>query len=259
MPRVLRNLRIDEVSAVSRGAGEGVRIMLMKRDDAQPPRTVGKRFSECMAEADAVADVAKATAHRNRHGHHQFVGALFEHLHDRLAGLRRKHGFEKSAKETQMDIHKALVSLVQEHGLHAVAKSVVEQGRAPCTEAEFTAVVTEYAKGEHPELSAAAAFTRLYESDALVRQAFQVAKANSFAEVAMDMTPTVISGGEWRDDADAAEAMAQLAEIGRKMAPAATAAKQFALAFEDPKNSALAQRAHRRPTAPAGSAYQYPR
>lgn len=33
MPKVLRRLRINEVSSVTRGAGEGVQIMLMKRDD----------------------------------------------------------------------------------------------------------------------------------------------------------------------------------------------------------------------------------
>ena len=36
--RLLRNLRINEVSAVDRGAGEGVKIVLMKRDD-EPPRS----------------------------------------------------------------------------------------------------------------------------------------------------------------------------------------------------------------------------
>ena len=33
MPRLLRNLRIDEISSVDRGAGEGCRIMLYKRDN----------------------------------------------------------------------------------------------------------------------------------------------------------------------------------------------------------------------------------
>lgn len=35
-PRLLTDLQIDEVSSVSRGAGEGVRVMLMKRNDAKP-------------------------------------------------------------------------------------------------------------------------------------------------------------------------------------------------------------------------------
>src|ERR1700730_14653429 len=33
MARILTKLRIDEVSAVDRGAGDGVKIVLMKRDD----------------------------------------------------------------------------------------------------------------------------------------------------------------------------------------------------------------------------------
>ncbi len=33
MPRILRNLKINEVSGVDKGAGRGVKIMLMKRDD----------------------------------------------------------------------------------------------------------------------------------------------------------------------------------------------------------------------------------
>jgi hypothetical protein len=38
MPKVLSKLRIDEISAVSRGAGENVRIVLMKRDDSDGRR-----------------------------------------------------------------------------------------------------------------------------------------------------------------------------------------------------------------------------
>lgn len=37
MPRILEKLRIREVSAVDRGAGEGVKVMLMKRDADLPP------------------------------------------------------------------------------------------------------------------------------------------------------------------------------------------------------------------------------
>ena len=34
MPRILKNIRIDEVSAVTKGAGEGTRVVLMKREDS---------------------------------------------------------------------------------------------------------------------------------------------------------------------------------------------------------------------------------
>jgi hypothetical protein len=37
MPRILTKLKIDEVSAVSRGAGQGCTVVLAKRDDEKPP------------------------------------------------------------------------------------------------------------------------------------------------------------------------------------------------------------------------------
>ena len=41
-PKILTQLRIDEISCVDRGAGDGVKIVLMKRDDPKetPPRTI---------------------------------------------------------------------------------------------------------------------------------------------------------------------------------------------------------------------------
>jgi hypothetical protein len=48
--RVLTKLRIDEVSAVDRAAGEGTRIVLMKRDDT------GRSFNDFMAKADVADD-----------------------------------------------------------------------------------------------------------------------------------------------------------------------------------------------------------
>lgn len=46
MPKILTRLRIDEVSSVDRGAGEGVKIMLMKRNEDKPMSTkISKMFS----------------------------------------------------------------------------------------------------------------------------------------------------------------------------------------------------------------------
>ena len=142
-----------------------------------------------------------------------------------------------------MDMTKALVGLMKSYGGPlAACKVIVDQGEAPCTEAELVGAISEFVGGD-------VAFAKLFEGDATVRKAIAIAKAETFAEAALDMTPTVISSGEWRDEGDSAEAMKQLAEIGRRMAPSATAAKQFELAFSDPKNVALANRAHRRPSA----------
>jgi hypothetical protein len=200
--------------------------------------------------ASKVADLLVET------GRYPHRAAALDHLlHDKRgqALLTRMH-----KKDEPMDILKELVSIMKDcGGLHAFAKSVCDRGRAPCSEAEFTAAVTEFAKGEHPELSADAAFSRVYcdpgEQGVMLRKALALAKETTW----LDLQPTVISGGEWRDADDAEQAMRQLAEIGRRMAPSATPEKQFAVAFEDPKNAALAQRAHRRPQ--ATTSFPFPR
>lgn len=54
MPNILRRLKIDEVSSVDRGAGEGVNITLLKRDDDKPADaekpSLGTRVSEFFAD-----------------------------------------------------------------------------------------------------------------------------------------------------------------------------------------------------------------
>jgi hypothetical protein len=50
MPRILRRLKINEVSSVDRGAGEGVHIMLMKRDDELDDETLAYLKREFSAE-----------------------------------------------------------------------------------------------------------------------------------------------------------------------------------------------------------------
>jgi hypothetical protein len=64
-----------------------------------------------------------------------------------------------------------------------------------------------------------------------------------------DFQPVVVTGGDLRDEDDSRQAWAELAKIGAKMAPTATPERQWALAFEDPKNISLATRVHKRPAA----------
>jgi hypothetical protein len=47
MARILTKLRIDEVSSVDRGAGEGVRVVLMKRHDDTPHRETLRQIFGC--------------------------------------------------------------------------------------------------------------------------------------------------------------------------------------------------------------------
>jgi hypothetical protein len=52
MPRKLTRLRIDEVSSVDKGAGEGVKIILMKRDNGDDTRQGMLLFNDIMHKAD---------------------------------------------------------------------------------------------------------------------------------------------------------------------------------------------------------------
>jgi hypothetical protein len=167
-----------------------------------------------------------------------------------------------------MNTQQELASIMKDcGGAVSLCKGIVDRGRSPCGEHELVAALTKYASDLRPELRPDTAFAKLFENES-VRRACAVAKSAPFAGMVLDymphvvgaeaFQPQVISGGDWRDEDDRRQAWDQLARIGRQMAPTATPERQWALAFEDPKNIALALRVHRRPTAPAGGVYAFP-
>src|ERR1700720_1771476 len=72
-PQVLRNLRIDEVSAVDKGAGVGTRIALFKRDDTPRRKSADDNVAVFETEIDDDSPQA-ADAERERVQH--LVSAL---------------------------------------------------------------------------------------------------------------------------------------------------------------------------------------
>ena len=150
----------------------------------------------------------------------------------------------------------SLENIAKTHGVAGVvqiAKNIVEEQKSfRIAEEEFCKLIDAAARVAHPELGARA-FEKVYEHNPVLAKAIAVIKAASW----LDLQPQVISGGDLRDEDDREQAMRQLAEIGRKMAPSATPERQFVLAFEDPKNAALVAKAHRRPT--ATTYYEFPR
>jgi hypothetical protein len=174
MARVLSKLCIDEVSAVTRGAGEDCRIVLMKRaygPDATPADTLrafpnpkrGRSFNDVMKdEADASGeDVTKAEEPR---GHHDLAGALVRHLHDRLTRRREAHGFTKTAKE--QPIMDTVHSIMKDcGGPVAFAKTICDTGRSyGVSESEFVDSAGRHAS-ELYGLPGDRAFAKLCESD----------------------------------------------------------------------------------------------
>jgi hypothetical protein len=202
-----------------------------------------------------MTDITKAHQHR---GPHELAASLVQHLHDRLDRHRERHGYTKAAKETPSMSHSEFVqNVVKQYGIVALAKSMVQDQKSyGLDEHQFTRLATEHAQRLYPNDRPDAAFSKLYQSEESVRRACAVAKAMPFVA---DVTPLVVGGDAAQDVDDPTEAIAQLKQLGARKWPTATEAQQFANAFTDPVNATLAAKAHRRPTAPAGGIYPYPR
>jgi hypothetical protein len=275
MARVLTKLRIDEVSAVTAGAGEGVRVLLMKRHDTgRSQERQARSFNAIMAKAEAddgddagggditnqhpVIQAARLLVASGKFGDH---GDALDFLLNKPTGqalLTRLKAADQPAKDYPMDTSEHLDIIMKRFGPVEFAKHIVETGSAPCTEAEFVSAVTKHAHALRPELRPDQAFAKLYEAEESVRRAVAVAKAMPFV---FDDTPLQVGGidaqNEANDDTEASEAYRQLAALGQQRWPNERADVQFSRAFG--LRPDLAVKAHRRPTAPVGGAYPMPR
>jgi hypothetical protein len=171
------------------------------------------------------------------------------HHRDGIA-MARTH---KAAKESTMST--SLGDILKTYGATRICKHICEVGKTGYGEHELVAALTKYAAEQHPELTEAQAFAKLYEN-ASVWRAIAIAKTMPFVA---DLTPLMVGGEDARDLSDESGAIKQLQKLGADKWPTLSEAQQFANAFSDPVNAALAQRAHRRPTAPPGGAYPFPR
>jgi hypothetical protein len=138
-------------------------------------------------------------------------------------------------------------------GIIPLAKRIVAKGTTDITEHELTQLVVDAAKREHPDLSDAQAFSKMFgaanPTGDTLRRAVQVAKV---AQVAGD-------DGDADDAAEALDELHRLAEQHHRSNPELTPQQSFARIFADPRNAALAARAHRRPVANEKNAFPFPR
>jgi hypothetical protein len=279
MARVLTKLRIDEVSAVDRAAGEGTKIVLMKR--AEPHVEEAARASRrayflkiFTSKADAADDGDDD------------AGSLADHLIVELARLLVASGkFSNNAdalnyvlntRHGAALLHRVrigkddppmqdnLAKIAKDIGIVGVAKAIVsEQRNYGISESEFVGLVTAHAAKQHPGLRPDSAFAKLYESEESVRRACGVLKAMPFVA---DLTPVMVGSPaamhEAVSDTESSEAYAQLETMAARMRESSSgfsfsADQAFARVFTDPKNAVLAAKAHRRPS--PTTSFQFPR
>jgi hypothetical protein len=271
MPRILTKIRIDEVSAVDRAAGEGTKIVLMKRHDAPTEAASRRAFFLKIFKADAADDGDDDAGDRSddagsladhpivqiarllvANGHKADIASALHYLLNTSHGGALLHRVSTLKGET-MRTTETVESILKDCGPVSFCKAIVDRGRAPCDEAELVAALTKYASEQHPEKSPAQAFAELYKTESVWR-ACAIAKAMPFV---FDDAPLMVGGTAAQDLNDPSEAIAQLRQIGRDRWPTASEAQQFANAMTDPKNAVLAAKAHRRPS--PTTSFEFPR
>src|SRR5262249_17329316 len=214
-------------------------------DDEDVCPEFGKRHTDGGEHhASQVADMLVET------GKHPDRAAALDHLFHTANGQALLRRMRKSYQEESPVSKTAnLADLAKRAGVVAIAKAIVDEDHSfGITEPELTDLVIAEAKKNHPELTDAQAFAKVYseqsEAGVVLRRAFQVAKNSAYHNAIEDA------------EKDAAAACAELTAIGKARWPSLSRAQQFAPAFET--NPAIAKRAHRRPSAFRSTSFAQP-
>jgi len=232
MTRILTKLQINEVSSVDKGAGEGVKVMLYKRDDtpqgpllfddimhkatdaAPPEASLSDKLDELVAELVAAA--------RPHHINPMRARRWLLTTGPGQALLLQRATKKKEQQMPQVDIGKLLE--ITEHGLNAQVTP---------------------RDGE----SFAKAFSRKYETDESYRRQWQNHQDTKMMlslskKTTATMTPTSTEVGSSLVADDSAEAVRLLTEMAEQ------SGRSFEVEFAAPENAALAARTytmHNRP------------
>jgi hypothetical protein len=246
MPRVLRKLRIDEISAVDRGAGEGCKVVLYKRDDepsfyqqlfARKPAVRKARYRDVFPGSrlhrieNLTREEAKHFLLHDRHGRALLrdAGGDIDELADHIveASMRPTEKREVSNMDSTTRIEKNLRAM---------------------GEAAFTKIVTDYARKQFPTLTREQAFSKVFTAEdaegQAIRRCWQLSKQGI-----LDEDSAADAAGEVEDDA--MDQLEELAADERKRNPKLTKAQAFAKAYTDPANAGIAakERQQNRPRA----------
>jgi hypothetical protein len=236
MVRVLRNLKITEVSAVDRGAGDGCRVVLFKRDTPDNGNdddedyaaalaflmhtphgsALVRRFFPQGADTDDIERLARLVAHvmraRASNGDDE-PSDPFQPWADIIGNNTEKKVSHMS------DRNEALQAMVKrDGGVVALAKRICREGARGISESELTSLVTEHAQQLYPDMSPEGAFSKLFTSPG----AEPLRRAVSVCKGLLDIEPVKVGGDDARDVDDATKAyeqLQQMAEAQRKRSP----------------------------------------
>lgn len=255
MPRVLRNLRIDEVSCVLKGTNPGAKVLIRKSADKPdfwdvpvPPRLFNDIMLAKAARDDDVTGDHTGDDDKKLSGKlHQMVAALINaapSLREDQAMhflLHSPHG-----RKLAEHLNNIISKIEKDPPMLDIAKivSITEEG--------LMASVTKR-DGE----SYAKSFSRRYETDidfrkqwAALTEAKHLLSLRSATKNMATLTPTSTEVGNTNVTDDSAEAVRLLTEMAEKQH------RSFEQVFTDPANAKLARQtytAHHRSTASSTS------
>jgi hypothetical protein len=250
---------------------------IAERQNREHVAKYDRSFNGIMAKADADGDKIARDDGGGASDHHASTvadllveagsfphrAAALQHLLHKPSGQallqRMSKAAEQTGKELPMDKTETLRAIAKAGGIVAVAKAIIDENRSyGITEHEFVELIGESAQAEFPSLSKAQAFSKLYteqsERGRTLQKSVAICKAMPFQ---VDVEPLVVGGADTRDLSDQSTAIEQLKQLGARKWPSASEAAQFANAFTDPANAALANRAHKRPA--ATTSFEWPR
>jgi hypothetical protein len=220
--RILRNLRISEISSVDKGAGDGCRIVLFKRD---PDVSVHKQdYSE--ADDDVVVDLDAVDASGDeKHFAEQIADLLVRsgRFNDKAEALdfllSTQHGaalLQRLRAAKRATTTKGIQKMNDpDFEVVTIAKAFADTGRAFWSEHQLTQKIFDYAQldkreNETPHQAFSRHFTANDEQGRIFRKAIAVAKR-------VGLTPVEIEGRQVGDQdvdvGDPGEALRQIEAI----------------------------------------------
>jgi len=182
MTRLLKNLRIDEVSCVVKGASPGAQVLIRKADDDPPYLMFDDIMLRKVAEDDPDDDqltpklrvmvdalITDGTFSNRQQAQHY----LSHNAHGRRLA-EHFNNISKTAKEIPMDRATQLREVTE-----TVCKSIVANGTTTITEHDLYDAINEYAKAsKRDNETQAMAFTRIFTDEANpdLRAAYAICK-----------------------------------------------------------------------------------
>jgi hypothetical protein len=201
-------------------------------------------------------------------GRHPDRAAALDHLLHSSRGQALLRRMNKKDDSTMTD---NWTSIAKDHGIVAVAKMITNDGDAHgLGEHEFTQLLTEHAKREHPDMTPDQAFSKIFgaetEEGQLLRQAHGLTKS---WPAPMSISPTMVGGSDAFPSAQRREGSSPprqdgtnrggessaydqlVAMAARQRKEGETASAAFMRVYTDPANASLAE-AERAQNRPAG-------